>query len=182
MLLPLRQSERYTVERQQAVLADPKATRAARIEAAEYLAFARRIDEPIVLSSLAIGDVHLVHLPGEAFVEYQLFAQSVLPGRFVAVAAFGEYDPVYICTAKAFDEGGYEPTEAMSGPGSEAVASEGHPPPARSSDAMTKGKHGSRKTARTVRTPATKFSHLQKKARPIRDQTAASRKAPKGRG
>jgi hypothetical protein len=120
-LLPLRQSDRYTVEGQQAVLANPKANRAARIEAAEYLAFARRIEEPIVLSSLGIGEVHLVHLPGEAFVEYQLFAQSVLPGHFVAVAAYGEYDPVYICTAKAFDEGGYEPTEAMSGPGSEAV-------------------------------------------------------------
>jgi hypothetical protein len=41
---------------------------------------------------------------------------------------------------------------------------------------MTKGKHGSRKTSRTVRTPATKFSHLQKKSRTIRDQTASARK------
>ena len=45
---------------------------------------------------------------------------------------------------------------------------------------MTKGKHGSRKTPKTVRAPATKFSHLQKKARTIRDQTASARKKPRG--
>jgi hypothetical protein len=45
---------------------------------------------------------------------------------------------------------------------------------------MTKGKHGSRKTQKTVRTPATKFSHLQKKTRTIRDQTASTLRKQRG--
>jgi len=119
--LPLRNDERYNPAGQQAVVADAAASRSRRIEAAEYLAFARRIDEPILVSSLQIGQVYAVHLPGEAFIEYQLYAQRVLPDRFVAVAAYGEYDPVYIPTQRAFQEGGYEPTQAMAAPQSETV-------------------------------------------------------------
>lgn len=119
--LPLRNDEHYNPAGQQAVVADAAVSRSRRIEAAEYLAFARRIDEPILVSSLQIGQVYAVHLPGEAFIEYQLYAQRVLPDRFVAVAAYGEYDPVYIPTERAFQEGGYEPTQAMAAPQSETV-------------------------------------------------------------
>jgi hypothetical protein len=62
-----------------------------------------------------------VHLPGEPFVEYQLFAQSVLPDEFVAVAGYGEGGTGYICTEKAFAEGGYEPTASFVGPPTETV-------------------------------------------------------------
>ena len=40
---------------------------------------------------------------------------------FVAVAAYGDLGPGYICTDKAFEEGGYEPTDTGAGPGSEPL-------------------------------------------------------------
>ena len=68
---------------------------------------------------LRIGPVHLLFLPGEAFVEYQLYAQSLRPDEFVAVAAYGESGPGYICCDAALTEGGYEPTMSRVGPPSE---------------------------------------------------------------
>jgi hypothetical protein len=124
LLLPLRKSDRYNLETQRRVLATPSAPKHQRIEAAEYLAFAKRIDRPIIVSSLQMGDVFLLHLPGETFVEYQLYAQRIAPNKFVAVAGYGEYDPVYLCTEIAFKQGGYEPTEAMSAPESESLTKE----------------------------------------------------------
>lgn len=121
LLLPLRNCDRYNLKTQRKVLTDPKAPKHRRIEAAEYLAFARRIDRPITVSSMQIGNVFLVNLPGETFLEYQLYAQRIAPQKFVAVAGYGEYDPVYLCTEIAFKQGGYEPTEAMSAPQSESI-------------------------------------------------------------
>ncbi len=121
LLLPLRNTDRYNLKTQRKVLATPSAPKHRRIEAAEYLAFAQRIERPIIVSSLQMGDVFLLHLPGETFLEYQLYAQRTAPHKFVAVAGYGEYDPVYLCTEIAFKEGGYEPTEAMSGPKSEPL-------------------------------------------------------------
>src|SRR5262249_7180371 len=54
-----------------------------------------------------------------AFVEYQLYAESFRPDGFVAVAAYGEGGPGYICTDGALSEGGYEPTESRVGPPAE---------------------------------------------------------------
>lgn len=43
---------------------------------------------PIQFTSLHLGDrVRLLHLPGEAFVEYQHFARQQAPRRFVATAS-----------------------------------------------------------------------------------------------
>jgi hypothetical protein len=36
------------------------------------------------------------------------------------VAAYTDLGPGYICTDKAFEEGGYEPTDTAVGPGSES--------------------------------------------------------------
>ena len=47
-------------------------------------------------------------MPGELFVEYQLYAQEARPDLFVAMAAYGDYAPGYICTEVAYEEGGYE--------------------------------------------------------------------------
>jgi hypothetical protein len=41
-------------------------------------------------------------------VEYQLAAKAERPGRFVAMAAYGDYGPWYIGTERAYIEGGYE--------------------------------------------------------------------------
>ncbi len=74
----------------------------------------------IDLSYYRLGPVQILHLPGEAFVEYQLYAQSLRPDDFVAVAAYGELGTGYICTDKAPGEGGYEPTNSFVGPPSES--------------------------------------------------------------
>ena len=103
-------------------MGDPKADAATRLElGAQFLAFAGRIDRPLTLSSLQIGRVHVLDLPGECFVDYQLFAQRSAPGDFVAVAAYADLGPGYLCTDKAFEEGGYEPTDTAVGPGSEPL-------------------------------------------------------------
>jgi hypothetical protein len=73
------------------------------------------------ITSYRLGPATILHLPGEAFVEYQLFAEGLLPNDFVAVASYGEGGTGYICTDKAFAEGGYEPTQSFVGPPTEAL-------------------------------------------------------------
>ena len=41
---------------------------------------------PFVLSGLHLGRAVIVNLPGEPIVDYQIHAQSLVPGGFVAVA------------------------------------------------------------------------------------------------
>jgi hypothetical protein len=57
---------------------------------------------------LTLGPARVVHMPGELFVEYQLAAQDMRPGGFVAMAAYGDYGPGYIGTRIAYSQGGYE--------------------------------------------------------------------------
>jgi hypothetical protein len=85
------------------------------------VAFAERIERPLALSSLQLGRVHILDLPGECLIDFQLFAQRSAPDDFVAVAAYTDLGPGYICTDKAFQEGGYEPTDTAVGPGSEPL-------------------------------------------------------------
>ncbi len=85
------------------------------------VAFHRRAGRPIELSSLAIGNVHIVHLPGEPLIEFQRFAQAVKPAEFVAVAGYGDCGPGYICPAKAYRDGGYEPSDSCVKPESEGL-------------------------------------------------------------
>ncbi|MCC9645176.1 hypothetical protein LOC71_23095 [Rhodopirellula sp. JC740] len=62
----------------------------------------------IELSCLSVGDVRLLHLPGELFVEYQLAAKAMRPDLKVTLAAYGDYGPGYIGTQEAYGQGGYE--------------------------------------------------------------------------
>jgi len=62
----------------------------------------------IELSCLKLGNARVLHLPGEPFVAFQLAAKKMRPDLFVAVAGYGDYAPGYICTAAAYEEGGYE--------------------------------------------------------------------------
>ena len=63
---------------------------------------------PVNAACLAVNDIRLLFLPGELFVEYQLAAKRLCPGKSVALAAYGDYGPFYIGTRKAYDIGGYE--------------------------------------------------------------------------
>jgi hypothetical protein len=117
---PLRlapRSERsFGAEESRKVLEDARAPAARRSNAAFQLAWLARIERPIPLTCLDFGTVLVLHLPGEPFVEYQLRAQGLRPDAFVCVAGYGDDGPGYIPTAKAYFEGGYEPTVALAAP------------------------------------------------------------------
>ncbi len=109
------------IEDNMAVMKNPKANKVTRTRAATRVAFAQRSDRPIELTSLRINDIHILNLPGECMLEYQLYAQRQRPGGFVAVAAYGDLGPGYIRTQKAFLEGGYEPSASRVSTKSEPV-------------------------------------------------------------
>ena len=80
------------------------------VPAAERLAFLKRCQEgrKLDLAQLSIGDLRVLHMPGELFVEYQLAAKQMRPKLNVAMAAYGDYGTFYIGTERAYSEGGYE--------------------------------------------------------------------------
>jgi hypothetical protein len=106
-------------------LDDAKATAVKRNNAAFQLAWHARKDRPIDLTCLEIGRARALHLPGESFIEYQLFAQQQRPDLDVFVAGYGDDGTGYIPTAKGYLEGGYEPTVALTAPDSEATLRKG---------------------------------------------------------
>ena len=66
------------------------------------------------VARLSLGPrVHLLSFePGEVLVDYQLYAQSLIPEHFLATASFGNGVYLYIPTRAAFEEnGGYETSE-----------------------------------------------------------------------
>lgn len=120
--LPPRTEALFGEEESKKALADVKATDAKRNNAAYQLAWLKRKDTPIEVNCLDFGGSVLnLFLPGESFVEYQLAAQKMRSDAVVNVASYGDDGPGYIPTAKAYLEGGYEPTVALSGPGSEEI-------------------------------------------------------------
>ena len=80
---------------------------------------------PVVLSSLAINDISLLHLPAESFIEYQLRAQKHVPGRFVATAAYGDGGPWYLPVKEEYPAGGYEVRVAFCDPSVDDVMTAG---------------------------------------------------------
>jgi hypothetical protein len=82
----------------------------ARQEAAHNLAWLRRCQagDQLDVSCLTLGNVKILHIPGEAVVEYQLFAQRQKQNQTVCVAAYADYAPGYICLERHYAEGGYE--------------------------------------------------------------------------
>jgi hypothetical protein len=80
-----------------------------------------RIGQPIELSMLAIGNLRVLHFPGEPMVEFQPFAQRSAPQQCVAVAGYGDAGPGYLCTRESYEQGGYEPSATLVSPEGEAV-------------------------------------------------------------
>ncbi|MFZ2641467.1 MAG: hypothetical protein WA117_10750 [Verrucomicrobiia bacterium] len=80
------------------------------LDSADHLAWLSRCKSghKINIAMLGIGDARVLHMPGELFVEYQLAAKKMRPDLHVMMAAYGEYGPGYIATARAYTEGGYE--------------------------------------------------------------------------
>lgn len=91
-------------------LNDENASPDSRVSAARNLVWLRRCQngDTIDLTCLALKDARILHMPGELAVEYQLAAQKMRPDLFVAMAAYGDYAPGYICLEKHYEQGGYE--------------------------------------------------------------------------
>jgi hypothetical protein len=91
-------------------------------QAALVLAYREREQTPITIGALHFGnECSILHLPGESFIEYQLFAQAQRPSALVAVPSYGDCGPGYICMESSFAEGGYEPQDSFVAPESEHV-------------------------------------------------------------
>lgn len=86
------------------------------LRAVSSLAWLERVHQnpEVQVSALHMGDIRLLHLPGEPFVEYQLTAQRCFPDLKICTAAYGEYGMGYIGTAVAYEEGGYETSKMAS--------------------------------------------------------------------
>ena len=74
------------------------------------------------LQAMKVGPYLFLTLPGEPFVEYGFRLEKAIADRAVPiVVGYANGDIGYICTAKAFKEGGYEPNNSRSGPEAEEV-------------------------------------------------------------
>lgn len=74
------------------------------------------------LQALKVGPYLFLTLPGEPFVEYGFRLEKAIADRAVPiVVGYANGNIGYICTAKAFQEGGYEPNNSQSGPEAEEV-------------------------------------------------------------
>lgn len=97
--------------------------------AADDLAWLTRCHQghKIDLAMLSLGEIRILHMPGELFVEYQLAAQQMRSDLKVTMAAYGDYGPGYIGTAVAYGEGGYEtsPRASRVAPAVESVLMDG---------------------------------------------------------
>ncbi|HEY5312615.1 MAG TPA: hypothetical protein VIK18_08845, partial [Pirellulales bacterium] len=71
-----------------ATLQDSQAAERDRLIAAGKLAFVLRAQQgnPIQLTCLKLGNVYILHMPGELFVEYQLAAQRMRPASTICMA------------------------------------------------------------------------------------------------
>lgn len=119
---PLRSDSPYTEADAQAFLNNADASSQDRLNRGALLAsLYERKSYPIEFCSWQIGAVHVLHLPGEPSVEFQLGAQRLLPTSFVAVAGYGDGGPGYLCLERHFAEGGYEPSASLVGPRSEQI-------------------------------------------------------------
>ena len=91
-------------------------------------------EEPVrcELQALKVGPYLFLTMPGEPFVEYGFRLEKAIADRAVPiVVGYANGDIGYICTAKAYKEGGYEPNNRRPGAGGRAdhrrVAGAGRP-------------------------------------------------------
>ena len=98
-----------------ATVADEKNTVTTRNRNAMFCGWFKRLQSPapILLGRLDVNAGSIITLPAETFVEYQLGAQELRPGGFVAAAAYGDGGPWYIPLQRSYKEGGYEPSVSL---------------------------------------------------------------------
>jgi hypothetical protein len=74
--------------------------------AALGLSWRKRADggHKLEIPAIDFGAAQLLLVPGESYVEFQLFAQAQRPDSFVVVMGYGECAPGYIPIERAWDE------------------------------------------------------------------------------
>jgi hypothetical protein len=99
---------------------DPDQPFTTRLTASMFSGFGQRLRDGYIAQAtrLRIGNIDVVNLPGEPFVEFQLFAQQVaVKDSFICVAGYGECGVWYYGPDSIFtDRGGYEQTWSLTGP------------------------------------------------------------------
>jgi len=111
--LPLRSGEAFSGPTLRRVMGDTTQLDEDRIKAAMNLAWIERVKsgQPVDVACLRMGPLRILSLPGDTFVQYQLWSQQICPKEFVAVAGFGDFGMAYLCNDEAYtDRGGYEQT------------------------------------------------------------------------
>lgn len=105
--LPLRSSAGFTREDQQAELEDPSLNATTRSLAAMGLSWWKRADagKTLDVPVIELDGARILLLPGETFVQYQLWAQQARPELFVMAIGYGDCAPGYVPTVKATEEG-----------------------------------------------------------------------------
>ena len=106
--MPLCETQ-YEIEHYRAILDDSEATSNVKYKAAiKYHKLKEQMNTyPYRLSRLSLNDKHILFLPAEMCIPYQLFAKAQCRGE-LAVAAYGDSFLNYVATDEAFDQGGYE--------------------------------------------------------------------------
>lgn len=107
MKLAPRREPGFSVEDYRRTLADPKATRVDRFDAALGLSWRQRTDAgyAIDVPAIDLGIAQIVLMPAETFVQYQIWAQEMRPDTMVMALGFGECAPGYIPTAQDAADG-----------------------------------------------------------------------------
>jgi hypothetical protein len=123
--LPHREGAEFSEAAIRKALGDTKLLPRDRASNARYLEWwhACQSESPnITLQTLLLDGASIVHMPGELFIEYQLAAQREKPNQWTAMAAYGDYGPMYIGTAAAYPQKGYEtgPVSRV-GPAAESI-------------------------------------------------------------
>jgi len=95
-----------------------------RAGAAMNIAWNRRLNSgrfPRV-ARLQLGPIQIVHLPGEPFIEFQLYGQQVAPKSFVCTAGYGDCGVWYYGPDSIYkDRGGYEQNASYTTPAESQV-------------------------------------------------------------
>jgi hypothetical protein len=106
LLLPVRETQRFTEVEQRAVLNDAEAKPFQRNLAAMGLSWraAQAAGNRIDVCAVDFGAAQFLLMPAESFVAYQLAAQRLRPDSTVLVAGYGESAPGYIPSAQAIEE------------------------------------------------------------------------------
>jgi hypothetical protein len=105
--LPLRTAPGFTRQDQEAELNDATLDTTTRSLAAMGVSWWRRADagHKLDIPVVDLGPVRILLLPGETFVQYQLWAQEMRPDLFVVAVGYGDCAPGYGPTLKAAEEG-----------------------------------------------------------------------------